>query len=156
MGRKKTWDPLFVGDVCLIPLTSGKGAYSWIDAEDYPLVRNYSWRDAGEYVEHNVRGKKPIMLSRLIMGVTDRWIFVDHINHNTLDNRKQNLRFATNAQNNWNRVKKVKGYSKQGLYYVVTLQADGVVHHRWAKTEEEAVGLRKELEIKYHGNYRPN
>lgn len=155
MGRKKTWDPLFVGDACLIPLTSGKGAYSWIDAEDYLLVRDYSWRDAGGYVEHSVRGKKPIMLSRLIMGITDRWVFVDHVNHDTLDNRKQNLRLATNAQNGWNRIKKVKGYSKQNGGYLATLQADKKIHRRWVKTEEEAIQLREDWEIKYHGRFRP-
>ena len=48
-------------------------------------------------------------LSRVILDTND---FVDHINHNPLDNRKQNLRIVTKSQNQMNA--NYKGVSKQG------------------------------------------
>lgn len=45
-------------------------------------------------------------LHRLIMNATDNQI-IDHINRNTVDNRKHNLRIATRSQNQSNKAKSV-------------------------------------------------
>jgi hypothetical protein len=52
------------------------------------------------------------MMHRIILGVTDRNIFVDHKNGNGLDNRRSNLRQCTIAENNRNVVKRIAGTSK--------------------------------------------
>ena len=44
-------------------------------------------------------------LHRVILGITDPKIKADHINHDTLDNRKENLRVVNNSQNMWNKRK---------------------------------------------------
>lgn len=49
------------------------------------------------------RKQHPVMLHRIILGLNDPNIKVDHKNRETLDNRKQNLRICTNSQNSANR-----------------------------------------------------
>ncbi len=78
-----------------------------IDPEDAWLLDAHRWyigciTDKHHYVMAKHQGKT-IYLHRLIMGVTDRKLFVDHRNHDGLDNRRENLRVTTNAQNQANR-----------------------------------------------------
>lgn len=66
---------------------------------------------------NNVR--KGVLLHRLIMNCPDGF-FVDHINHNTLDNRKVNLRIVTKQENNQNLIgarKDNKSSGKRGVYF---------------------------------------
>lgn len=60
-------------------------------------------------------GKKLIFtpMHRLILGLTDPKIYVDHKNGNGCDNRRSNIRIATYSQNNYNA--SVSKRSKTGL-----------------------------------------
>jgi hypothetical protein len=77
-----------------------------IDDADMELVSRYKWclsigRDGQRfYMRAYGKGKTKIWYHRLIMGVTDSNIQVDHINRNTLDNRKNNLRICPNGAAN--------------------------------------------------------
>lgn len=86
-----------------------KDTYFLFDKEDYELIKNYRWYiDGKNYVKTNMNidGKKTSMrLHRLIINVNDKNKQIDHINHNPLDNRKENLRICSNMQNNWNKGK---------------------------------------------------
>ncbi len=78
-----------------------------VDDEDYERIVSMGlWNTARGYAQRSIRqGKlrRGERMHRVILGVTDPKTHVDHINHNTLDNRKCNLRLATPRQNAMNR-----------------------------------------------------
>lgn len=79
------------------------------DDEDTELLSKYSWnisfmRNGNPRAEARINYKITRM-HRYILGIKDSAIKVDHINGNTLDNRRENLRASTNAQNLRNRGK---------------------------------------------------
>ena len=83
------------------------GQYAIVDPEDYYRVNKYKWNAYRGYSSYYSKRKvynrkngteKTIYMHRWIMNAPNG-IVVDHINHNGLDNRKANLRFATLAEN---------------------------------------------------------
>jgi hypothetical protein len=79
----------------------------------------------GLYVGDTSRKNK---LHRFVVGQIDPAFIIDHINGDTLDNRKQNLRVITRAENNKNmrkRINNTSGYTgvtlKEGLW-VATIE----------------------------------
>lgn len=101
------------GNIAFIPLTKGYEAI--IDAADVLLVDRGPWcvahsgRKPGQkikaYAQRQEGGRKNrqrILLHRLILDATDD-MQVDHINGDTMDNRRCNLRLATPRQNQQNR-----------------------------------------------------
>ncbi|UCC96328.1 MAG: HNH endonuclease [Phycisphaerales bacterium] len=98
-----------------IPLSRGKHAL--VDLDDYERLSRYKWHTVGDrgtfYAARNTgqrRGLKRVVVKmhREVLKVP-AGMFVDHINHNGLDNRKANLRPATQAQNARNRRKVQRG-----------------------------------------------
>jgi hypothetical protein len=96
-------------DVAHVPLTQGYEAI--IDAEDVHLVEGYNWcvkKDTcriTQYALANFKSQRSytlVRMHRVLMGVNDSKVHVDHINGNGLDNRKINLRLATNQENLFN------------------------------------------------------
>jgi hypothetical protein len=87
------------------------GYHAIIDTEDVERVTAYRWslvfhgrNHTYPYVEcGKLKGSPLRLLHRFVMNATDRTILVDHDNHNGLDCRRSNLRFATRAQNMQNR-----------------------------------------------------
>lgn len=89
-----------------------RGYFTTIDDEDYERVSQYKWYAgvtrcrvyAQRGVSIRVNGKQRvviILMHRFIMNAASD-IDVDHKNLDTLDNKKENLRFATQSQNNGN------------------------------------------------------
>ncbi|MGD0077289.1 MAG: AP2 domain-containing protein [Sedimentisphaerales bacterium] len=91
----------------------GEGEYTIVEPRDYYWLKNYNWYLGGNgkefYVFRNVkvgRGKtKMVSMHRQIMGFPEG-LLVDHRNNIPLDNRRANLRSATQSQNRQNRRKR--------------------------------------------------
>lgn len=122
-----------------------------IDDEDADLVATYKWSVAIKRgVPYFQSTSKPsIQLARLILSAPAEFL-VDHINGNTLDNRKSNLRLATkrtNAQNmksNRGSTSKYKGvcWDKFRNKWRATIKVDGKqVHLGRFLTEEDAAKM---------------
>lgn len=94
----------------LIALTKGYSAM--VDDADFEWLNQWKWYAyVGKYTVYAVRntrsddGKTRVTqkMHRLIMGVNDPKIEIDHKFHNGLDNQRANLRISTKSQNQRNR-----------------------------------------------------
>ena len=110
-----------------IKLTQGK--YALVDDDQFLKLSKYKWgfqivykgitKIGYVYTSTYNKGKKSrIYMHRMIMNAPKNRL-VDHINHNTLDNRLSNLRLCTNAQNQFN--EKIKTINKTSKYKGVHL-----------------------------------
>lgn len=70
-----------------------------IDTSNLDKLKNYKWYITKEGYALNRRVK---FMHRFLMGNIDKNLYIDHINHNRLDNRLSNLRIVTAQQNAWN------------------------------------------------------
>ena len=97
----------------------GEGIWTKLDEADYYRLRKYKWIVYGRGTScyafrfKFVGPNKTVMMAmhREILQSTDGR-FVDHRNCESLDNRASNLRFATRAENNYNRRKKKNATSQ--------------------------------------------
>jgi hypothetical protein len=107
---------IFGGNMKQIPLTQGKVAL--VDDEDFEELNQFKWcaNKMGKtfYAERGYRcsGKsKTELMHRQILNAPSG-MEVDHINHNTLDNRRENIRICTLMQNRRNRKRTIGGSSR--------------------------------------------
>jgi hypothetical protein len=105
----KTFDTIYQkrpaiieGDIAKIPLGVGaKDGYAIVDVE-FAWLDKYKWIARRGYAISHIKNK-PQPMHRLVTSCP-KGMVVDHINHDTLDNRKVNLRICTHAENMMNMV----------------------------------------------------
>lgn len=108
-----------------IPLTQGKVAL--VDVSDYDFLSQWNWyalnSKSGFYAVRNstrVKGKQyKIFMHRVILGLNHIDLREgDHIDHNTLNNSRDNLRICIHRQNMRNRKLSLNTTSKfKGVYW---------------------------------------
>lgn len=154
-----------------IPLSQGQ--FAIVDEADYEWLSQWKWYATWSLHTKTFiairKGKREpgrresIMMHREILGLKygDRG-HTDHINGNTLDNRRENLRVVTYSQNNMNRrMPRNNTSGHKGLFQVrkngrwqVTLSKDKKRYYFGSYvTREEAIAVLNQACEKLHGEY---
>jgi hypothetical protein len=147
-----------------IPLTQGKVAY--IDDIDYELISAYKWHawnpKSNWYAYTNpgpTKNRKRFSMHRLIMNAKKGQL-VDHKNGNSLDNRRDNLRFCTRGQNNMNsKIHKIGGYKgvhfckDKGKFQVSIRLNNKQIHGGFFDAPLQAAKKYNDMAIQYHGEF---
>jgi hypothetical protein len=134
-----------------------------VDEENYSEIAQFRWcLNTNGYPIRTENGQTTLM-SRQIMNPPED-MYVDHIDGEPLNNKRDNLRICTNSQNQQHRVKltstSTSGYHGVSFYkstckWVSRIMTNGKrICLGYFDTIEEAIEARKEAEIKYHGNYK--
>lgn len=138
-----------------------------IDEEDVHLLSDYTWwkrnRNGMYFITNGIRNgeKKFYSLHRIIVDAKSGQT-VDHINGNTLDNQRKNLRICTASENTKNRKRRsdcssgIKGvyYNKKSNRYEARIINDKVRFFLGSfRTKEEAANAYQTAALKYHVDF---
>lgn len=125
------------------------------DVEDWERLKKHTWFEHRGYVHGKIMGKE-VRFHRYILDAPKGYE-VDHINRNTFDNRKENLRIISHKGNmintglSRNNKTGCKGVYKYPRGYLAQINVNGKRIYLGAyKTFEEAVKARRNAEEKLH------
>lgn len=142
-----------------IPLTN-IAMVALIDEIDAPRVLAFKWcakREKGRYYIRATTARV-IRLHRFVMDAPDGMV-VDHINNDTLDNRRSNLRVCTIAQNNRNNAgtgkHRFKGLTRlPSGKWMSAIQFDGKKYYLGLFADDESAALAYDAAAKeLHGEF---
>ena len=149
-----------------IKLTKGKIAI--VNNQDFKWLNKFKWYASvsrGYFrAARKLDGKKIYMSREIANKYEDICGFIiDHINHNTLDNRRRNLRLVTKSQNlaNSKIIRKNrsihKGLTWKKGHWEVRIQVGGKMYYPGCtKDIKEAIKIYNTAAKKYFGNYAFN
>lgn len=148
-----------------IPLTQGQ--YALVDDEDLERANQFKWQAVWEKKTKSFYAvmvtarpnRKTIQMSRFIMQTPEN-LLCDHINHDTLDNQKSNLRNCTPSQNRMNQKSRNTKTGMKCIYptshnhYQVRIWLNyKIVYRKNFETLEEALSVRDQELKKHHGEF---
>lgn len=157
------------GDIVLVECYDVAGnisRYFICDADDIDIVEKYPWRIVpkhnGDYVVTGNQRYEKKYFHELVIERQDN-CEIDHINRDTLDCRKCNLRNATSSEQKANQKINKRNTSKfRGVSFSKSKRG-WIVDFRWKNVRlyfpvfydlEEAVYVRYCMEVELFGNYR--
>lgn len=143
---------------------------SEIDDSDWELVKPYRWtaincRGHWYAISYWVEGgkKRHVLMHRLLLAVMDRQTLVDHRDGDGLNNKRENLRLCSHAENMRNA--KVRSHSRSGIknvalekikgeeYWRACVQKDGTRHRKYFRDKEAAAQWATEKRKELHGEF---
>lgn len=146
-----------------IPLTQGKVAL--VDDEDFEYLSQWKWCYGKGYAmrngPRNHYKRRVIWMHRLIIDAPES-LEVDHKNLDKLDNRKENLRACTHAENcrNVSAGKRNStgfrgvSFNKKTKRYMAMITSNGVSKFLgYFDNAEDAYSKRREHIHQYHGEF---
>lgn len=156
-----------------IQLTQGK--FAIVDEEDFEFINQWKWCAVRKANKYYATRKYMLSYDRATKKVKNKTVYmhrlirsagigeeIDHINGDSLDNRKENLRFCTHMENLQNRP--VRSIAKSGYKGVtwdkkvkkwfVRCTANNVnIHGGYFLDKDEAARVYNALAIKHHGEF---
>lgn len=164
MGRKQGINKYDLSGAYGVGYASNTNSQFLFDHDDFSIIKNYHWNEhiltngyhALEAWDRDTQ--KIVRMQWVIMGKG-----VDHINHNPLDNRRCNLRIATQAENVYNRSKQKSNTSGiTGVHWMegrnkwrAQIKKAGIRISKEFSTFEDAVKERLHLEALLFGEFAP-
>lgn len=139
-----------------------QGLITLVDDEDFKYLSQFKW-----HITTGFNGKryavryKDIRMHREIMKAPKNKL-VDHIDGDTFNNQKSNLRICTKGENNRNvSVRKDNKFGFKGVNYRVSHRkfrayistGEKILHLGYYETPIEAAKAYNEAAIKYHGEF---
>lgn len=146
-----------------IILTQGKIAL--VDDEDFDYLNQFKWYYQKGYAARKKMNKHILMHRDILLYHNilkfDKQI-IDHIDHNTINNKKENLRICTNSENSRNQIKNKNGTSKykgvdwkhrEKKYRARICVNYKNIHLGFFEKEKDAARAYNEAAVKYHGSF---
>ncbi|ARK26107.1 hypothetical protein SporoP37_00275 [Sporosarcina sp. P37] len=134
-----------------------------VDLEDLIKVKKHKWYlSSSGYAMTRLNRKEQMFLHRLIVKPAEKTL-VDHIDGDTLNNKRANLRECTHQQNIMNQKTRIDNTSgctgvnfcKVKCRWRARIHVDGRDKHLgYFESLTEAEGARKAAEIHYFGEFR--